>query len=261
MNVDTRPTDTDSRDAASAEALKARILEAGNLPRHVAVIMDGNGRWAQRRGLVRIQGHHAARKSVREVVEAAGDLGIEVLTLYTFSIENWNRPRAEVEALMRFLKDTLKEERDELYRNNVRLRAIGRVQDLPADVREELQRTIDALADRTGLLLALALSYGGRAEIVDALKSIVDEVLRGTLDPAALDENVVEQHLDTRSMPPPDLLIRTSGEMRISNFLLWELAYSEIYVTDVLWPDFRKPHFYQAILDYQGRERRFGRVD
>ncbi len=259
--MDTRSTDVGRLDAEAVEELKAEVVAAGNLPRHVAVIMDGNGRWARRKGLVRIQGHHAARKAVREVVEAAAQLELEALTLYTFSIENWNRPKAEVDALMRFLKDTLKEERDELARNNVRLSTIGRIGDLPASVRDELESTIDFLSGSTGLVLTLAISYGGRAEIVDAMKGIAKELLAGRLAPDAIDEDVVQSHLYAAELPPPDLLIRTSGEMRISNFLLWGLAYSEIYVTDVLWPDIRRAHFYAAIRDYQGRERRFGRVD
>jgi undecaprenyl diphosphate synthase len=223
--------------------------------------MDGNGRWARRRGLARLAGHKAGRRPVREVVEGARALGIEVVTLYTFSIENWNRPRAEVTALMRFLEETLREERDELRKNGVRLAAIGRPHDLPANVQEELRTTIDHLAGGTQLLVNLALSYGGRAEIVDAARGLARRVARGELAPDDIDDAAVESELYTAGLPHPDLLIRTSGELRISNFLLWQLAYAEIYVTDVLWPDFDREAFYQAILDYQTRERRFGRVD
>lgn len=244
-----------------AEELVARIRQVGKLPRHVAIIMDGNGRWAKSRGLARIEGHQAGRRPVREAVEAAGEIGIEALTLYTFSIENWDRPKLEVDALMHFLQQTLREEREELDRGNVRMATIGRTEDLPARVQKELGETIDFLSDNTGLLLTLALSYGGRAEIVDAAKGIAEAVKRGECDPGTIDEQMLERHLYTRDMPHPDLLIRTSGELRISNFLLWQLAYAEIHVTSVLWPDFDRTHFYEAILDYQRRERRFGRVD
>jgi len=248
-------------ESPAAEALRHRIQEGSKLPRHVAVIMDGNGRWARKRGLARLAGHKAGRKPVREVVEGARALGIEVVTLYTFSIENWNRPRAEVLALMRFLRETLRDERDELRKNGVRLATIGRTDDLPAEVRDELQAPIDHLSGGTELLLILALSYGGRAEIVDAARTLARRVGAGELDPDAIDDAVFEEALYTRGVPPPDLLIRTSGELRISNFLLWQLAYAEIYVTDILWPDFDREAFYQAILDFQTRERRFGRVD
>jgi undecaprenyl diphosphate synthase len=240
---------------------KEMIMARGNLPRHIAIIMDGNGRWATRQGLPRISGHHAARRSVREAVEACADLGIGYLTLYTFSIENWNRPKHEVVALMNFLKVVLRDEVEELRKNNVRLNAWGRLQNLPDPVRAELDRSIASLAGNTGLQLNLALSYGGRAEIVDAVRKIVDEVQGGRLDPGSLDEDVFARYLYTAETPAPDLLIRTSGEMRLSNFLLWQLAYSEIYVTDVLWPDFRRQHLEEAIIAYQGRDRRFGRVD
>ena len=237
------------------------IRQRGNLPRHVAIIMDGNGRWATRQGLPRIAGHHAGRRAVREAIKGCTEFGIEYLTLYTFSIENWNRPAREVAALMSFLSKVLKEERKELMRNNVRLGAWGHLDDLPPAVRKQLDRTIRELDGNTGLCLYLALSYGGRAEIVDAVRRIAEKVRDGTLAPEEIDEKIFADHLYTAGTPPPDLLIRTSGEMRLSNFLLWQLAYSEIYVTDVLWPDFRKHHLEEAIIDYQGRDRRFGRVD
>ncbi|MDM7915016.1 MAG: isoprenyl transferase [Candidatus Eisenbacteria bacterium] len=246
------------------EAAKRRteeILSRGNLPRHIAIIMDGNGRWATRQGLPRIAGHRAGRRSVREAVEGCVELGIQYLTLYTFSIENWKRPAYEVQALMTFLGQVLREERAELDRNNVSLAAWGRLDELPAPVRRELDRAIEALRSNTGLKLHLALSYGGRAEIVDAVRRIAEEVAAGRLDPAAIDEERFASFLYTAGTPCPDLLIRTSGEMRVSNFLLWQLAYSEMYVTDVLWPDFRKEHLEEAIIAYQGRDRRFGRVD
>jgi undecaprenyl diphosphate synthase len=232
-----------------------------NLPRHVAIIMDGNGRWARERGLPRIEGHRRGSESVREIVRVSGELGIEYLTLYAFSIENWNRPKPEVSALMRLLEFYLKQEIAELDKSNVRLAAIGRVHELPASAQKQLEKSIDALKKNTGLTLVLALSYGGRAEIVDAVRSICGEVKAGRLDAAGVDEKVISQHLYTRSIPDPDLLIRTSGEMRVSNFLLWQISYAEMYVTETLWPDFRKAAYLRALEDYSGRNRRFGLVN
>jgi len=241
-------------------AIEQKIIKKGNLPRHVAIIMDGNGRWARKRGLPRVAGHRAGIKAVREVVKGCGNLGIEYLTLYTFSVENWNRPVREVNALMRFLRETLRNEVDDLDRNNVRLMTIGRIEDLPPSVRREIERAQRILDDNTGLTLVLALSYGGRVEIVEAMRKIARMVKQGKLSPEEIDLDTVSQNLYTDGMPDPDLLIRTSGEMRISNFLLWQIAYSELWITDVLWPDFRRKHLYEAIMAYQGRERRFGRV-
>jgi len=238
-----------------------RIRRDGNVPRHVAIIMDGNGRWAKRRGLPRINGHRAGRRAVREAVEGCVELKTEVLTLYTFSVENWSRPRAEVAALMRFLEQTLREERTELRQNDVRLGAIGRLGDLPERVQNTLAETVEFLKGGRGLLLNLAISYGGRAEIVDAVKKMMAKAPERTERPREVDEQYFESHLYTAGLPDPDLLIRTSGELRISNFLLWQLAYSEIWVTDTLWPDFRKKHLFQAVRDYQKRDRRFGKVD
>jgi len=223
--------------------------------------MDGNGRWATRRGLPRIAGHHAARRSVREVVEGSSELGIEFLTLYTFSVENWNRPILEVNGLMDFLRQVLTEEREALRENNVRLNVIGRVQDLPGQVRAVLEETIEALSGNSGLQLLLALSYGGRTELVDCFRRLLEQARAGDLSPEEVDEALIDRHLYTAGYPHPDLLIRTSGEMRISNFMLWQLAYAEIYVTDTLWPDFRKRDLFRALLEYQKRERRFGRVE
>ena len=234
--------------------IQERIKAKGNLPRHIAIIMDGNGRWARMRGLERIEGHRAGRESVRDVVRACGELGIEVLTLYAFSVENWRRPRREVWALMRLLRDTLYEEVDELDRNNVKLTAIGRLEGLPKASREALFWAMERTKDNTGLVLNLALNYGGRVEIVDAVRRILEKGYR----PEEVDEKVISTHLYTAGLPDPDLLIRTSGELRVSNFLLWQMAYTEIWVTDVLWPDFRRQHLYQAIEAYQRRERRFG---
>jgi undecaprenyl diphosphate synthase len=242
------------------DELKKEIASLGEVPRHVAIIMDGNGRWASERGRPRIFGHKAGRKSVRECVEGCRELSIETLTLYTFSMENWQRPAAEIKALMGFLEATLKEERAELRENGVRLGVIGRIQDLPVSVRGALDETIDYLKGGTRLLLNLAISYGGRTEIVDAARKLAEECRAGELDPAAIDEAMLSRNLYTAGLPDPDLLIRTSGEMRLSNFLLWQMAYSEIWVTDLYWPDFRKEHLFQAVRDYLGRDRRFGRV-
>ncbi len=242
-------------------AVDCRDLKAkGNLPRHIAVIMDGNGRWATKRGLPRIAGHHAGRRSVRDIVEACHELGIECLTLFTFSSENWTRPKAEVKGLMSFLRQVLVDEVETLRKNNVRMFTIGRTKELPDAVQNELQRTMDTLKDNTGLRLVLALSYGGRRELVDCFQRIHEEIEAGRLDPSEVDEKVIDRFLYTSDWPDPDLLIRTSGEMRLSNFLLWQLAYAEIYVTDVLWPDFRRQDLYRAIAEYQKRDRRFGGV-
>jgi undecaprenyl diphosphate synthase len=242
------------------QAIEKKILAGRNLPEHVAVIMDGNGRWARRRGLPRVAGHRAAIKAVREAVKGCGNLGIAYLTLYTFSVENWKRPVREVNALMRFLRQTLREETAELDRNNVKLGVIGRIEDLPESVRTELSKAIDHLSSNTGLTLVLALSYGGRTEILDAVRDIARDIDEGRLSRDDIDDDVFRRFLYTGDMPDPDLLIRTSGEMRISNFLLWQIAYSELWITQTLWPDFRRIHLYKAIIDYQERERRFGRV-
>jgi undecaprenyl diphosphate synthase len=239
------------------EELKRR----GGVPRHVAIIMDGNGRWAKARGVPRLMGHRAGRESVREVVKGCVALGVEVLTLYTFSIENWNRPRREVAALMTILRQTLREEREELRSQDVRLRVMGRLDDLPAAVRRAIAEAQDYLAACTGMLLVLGISYSGRAELVDAVRRLLAAERREHRRSAAVDETLIAGYLYTAGLPDPDLLIRTSGEMRISNFMLWQLAYTELWITETLWPDFRRRHLYQAVADYQTRERRFGRVD
>jgi undecaprenyl diphosphate synthase len=247
---------------SSATPTPEELRRRGNLPRHVAIIMDGNGRWARARGIARILGHRAGRESVREAVKGCVALGVEVLTLYTFSVENWKRPRHEIDALMRILKATLREEREELRRNNVRLQIVGRPDDLPAAVRREIDATEEYLGASTGLLLLLALSYSGRAELVDAMRRMmVDQRGRDGVSPQQIDEELVSSYLYTAGLPDPDLLIRTSGEMRLSNFMLWQLAYTELWITDTLWPDFRRRHLYRAVADYQNRDRRFGRVD
>lgn len=230
------------------------------VPEHVAIIMDGNGRWARERKQMRVQGHRAGVKSVDAVVRAAGEMGVKYLTLYAFSVENWARPKTEINTLMRLLEQFLREKTEELNKNNVRLQAIGRLTDLPDRVQKQLHRTISATRNNTGLNLILALSYSGRVEIIEAIHSIVREIKLGHIDEAQIDENVFQHHLYTRYYPDPDLLIRTSGEMRLSNFLLWQLSYTEIYVTQTLWPDFNRDEFIKALEDYSGRQRRFGTV-
>ena len=229
-----------------------------SLPRHVAIIMDGNGRWARERHLPRVEGHRAGADSARIIIRAAGELGLKYLTLYAFSVENWNRPKEEVDALMKYLVHYLKTETPELNKNNVRLEVIGQIYRLPDTVQDHLKRSIVTLSKNNGLTLVMALSYSGRAEIVDAVREIAKEAKAGVLDPADITEKVFEQHLYTRNIPDPDLLIRTSGEMRVSNFLLWQISYTELVVTQTLWPDFRKPQFYAALEEYNRRHRRFG---
>ena len=230
------------------------------LPQHVAIIMDGNGRWAKQRHLPRIEGHRQGAESARIIIRTAGDLGIKYLTLYAFSAENWNRPKDEVDTLMKYLIHYLKSETPDLNKNNVRLEAIGQIYRLPENVQEQLRKSIQTLSKNNGLTLVLALSYGGRNEIVEGVRSIAEKVRRGQIEPADITEQTVSQHLWTRSMPDPDLLIRTSGEMRVSNFLLWQISYSEFVITPTLWPDFRKPQLYAALEEYAKRHRRFGGV-
>ena len=232
--------------------------ETRRVPRHLAIIMDGNGRWAKERGLPRRDGHRAGAESVRECVEACNDLGIEFLTLYAFSSENWKRPKAEVEALMKLLEQFLKEKTPEICKQNVRLQAIGRINQLPERCRKQLHRAIEETAGNTGLTLILALSYGAREEIVDGIKGIVHAVTEGHIDEAMITPELVGKHLYTRYYPDPDLLIRTSGEYRISNFLLWQISYAEIYIARKNWPDFRRADLYEAIKDYEMRHRRYG---
>jgi undecaprenyl diphosphate synthase len=229
-----------------------------NLPAHIAIIMDGNGRWAKQRHLPRIEGHRVGVESVRMIVRACGELGIKYLTLYAFSVENWNRPKDEVDMLMKYLARYLKSEIGELNKNNVRLEVIGQIYRLPEFVQEQLKKTQAALARNTGLTLILALSYGGRTELVEAARAIAQKAKEGQLDPAEITEQVISQHLYTRHFTDPDLLIRTSGEMRVSNFLLWQISYAEFVVTPTLWPDFRKPQLYEALEEYGRRHRRFG---
>lgn len=228
------------------------------LPQHVAIIMDGNGRWAKGRGRLRIFGHQNGVASVRDIVEAAVELGISYLTLYTFSAENWNRPKLEVRAIMELLVSTIDKEIDTFMKNNVRLNAIGELDMLPPKCNKELLHAIAKTSANTGLTLTLALSYSSRREMVLAVRSIAEKVCNGELKPEDINDEVFSENLFTRNMPDPELLIRTSGEYRISNYLLWQIAYAELYFTPKLWPDFRREDFFQAILDYQQRERRFG---
>ncbi|GIV54362.1 MAG: isoprenyl transferase [Candidatus Kapaibacterium sp.] len=234
------------------------LRQLNRLPRHVAIIMDGNGRWAHARNLPRVAGHREGIESVRDIVKASAELGIGYLTLYAFSTENWRRPEAEVNALMRLLEYYLKAEVDELDRNNVRINAIGKVMALPKRVQRVLKRAIEQTANNTGLVLTLALSYSGRWDILRALQLIALDVRRGKLSPEDISEELFASYLSTGLLPEPDLLIRTSGELRISNFLLWEIAYTELYSTETLWPDFRRKEYYAALADYARRERRFG---
>jgi undecaprenyl diphosphate synthase len=233
---------------------------AANLPTHVAIIMDGNGRWAKQRGMPRVEGHRNGVESVRAIVRACGEAGVKYLTLYAFSVENWNRPKDEVDTLMKYLARFLKNEIGELNRSNVRLEAIGQIWRLPEAVQEQLEKTKAALAKNNGLTLVLALSYGGRTELVEATRAIAAKVKSGQLDPAEINERVISEHLYTRHSPDPDLMIRTSGEMRVSNFLLWQISYAELVVTQTLWPDFRKAQFFEALEEYARRHRRFGAV-
>lgn len=237
--------------------LDPTAMDVDQVPRHIAVIMDGNGRWARRRGLPRVEGHAAAADSVKETVEACARLGVRYLTLYAFSKENWKRPWSEVRRLWGLLRDYLKKQDKVLVENDIRLLVIGERDGIPASVRRELERVEKLTRGNRGLTAILALNYSGRAEIVEAVRKLLKG---GEAAGAALDEGTFASYLQTAGIPDPDLLIRTSGEMRISNFLLWQVAYSELWVTDVLWPDFRKAHLLQAILDYQKRERRFGDV-
>jgi undecaprenyl diphosphate synthase len=240
-------------------SLKEKV-DLDNLPKHIAVIMDGNGRWAKKRGGLRILGHKSAITSVRDTVESAAELGVEYLTLYAFSTENWKRPALEVSALMQLLVSTIRKETATLNKNNIRLQTIGNTASLPAACQRELQEAMELTKDNTRMTLVLALSYSGRWDITQAMQRMADEVSRGVLSKDAISEETVNQYLSTAGIPDPELLIRTSGEQRISNFLLWQLAYTELYITELLWPDFRKEHLFEAIISYQRRERRFGKT-
>jgi undecaprenyl diphosphate synthase len=238
------------------DEMLARQINADRLPAHVAIIMDGNGRWAEQRHLPRVEGHRAGTEAVRDTVETAARLGLDVLTLYAFSIENWKRPASEVSVLMMLLKRYLRSELNTLLRNDIRFRVIGRIEELAGDIQDELSQAIERTSGNRGMLFNIALNYGGRAEIVDAARRAIQAGVR----PEDLDERRFADFLYTAGQPDPDLLIRTSGEMRVSNYLLWQIAYAEIYVTETLWPDFRRQHLLEAILAYQKRERRYGGI-
>ena len=250
------PREASGEDKKHQEHLRT----SGEIPRHIAIIMDGNGRWAKRRGLPRIAGHREGVESVRDIVEVCGQLGVEYLTLYTFSTENWKRPQEEVSMLMRLLLTALRDETDRLYSANVRVRTIGDIRALPEEVQAELRDAGAKTAENSGLTLMLALSYSGRWELTEAVKAIAHKVAEGQLLPADITEATVTGHLQTHEAPDPDLLVRTSGEFRLSNFLLWQLAYTELYITPKFWPAFRRPDLYEAVVAYQSRERRFGLV-
>lgn len=235
-------------------------IDFSRLPNHIAVIMDGNGRWAKKKGALRIFGHQNAVQAVREVTEGCGELGVKYLTLYAFSTENWGRPKDEVEGLMELLVNTVKKEINTLMENQVRLLTIGDTSHLPRNCQDNLAWAIEKTRENTGLTLIMALSYSGRWEITQAVRGIADQVKSGTLNPAEINEQTIENFLETSGIPDPELLIRTSGELRVSNFLLWQIAYTELYITPTLWPDFRKEHLYEAIWSYQQRERRFGKT-
>jgi len=250
--------------ASREEARLLEGLDAQRLPRHIAVIMDGNGRWAQRRHLPRVAGHRAGVESARIIIETCARLNIPALTLYAFSMENWRRPKAEIDFLMRLLRQYLRKELPVIHRNNIRLRIIGRIEQLPEEVQADMAKGVALTAQNSGMILTVALNYGARAELVDAFNAILDRLRKkaangnGALANFRVDEETIAENLYTAGLPDPDLLIRTSGEMRISNFLLWQIAYAEIYVTETLWPDFRRAELYAALADYQKRERRYG---
>ena len=245
-------------ESGSRDEQLLRQIDFTRLPRHLAIIMDGNGRWAKKRLLPRVAGHRAGVEAVRATVDVCARLGIEVLTLYAFSVENWKRPPFEIEALMTFLKEYLRKELDNIHRENIRFQTIGRTDELDESVQFELRAATRKTANNTGMTLNVALNYGGRVELVDACRQLLADCLQEGRDPQSITETMLEQYLYTADLPDPDLLVRTSGEMRVSNFLLWQIAYSEIYVTNVLWPDFRRPDLFAAIVDYQKRERRYG---
>jgi undecaprenyl diphosphate synthase len=235
-------------------------LDLKRLPKHIAIIMDGNGRWAKQKGNPRVFGHKNGILAVRDTVEAAAEIGVQYLTLYAFSTENWKRPRTEIDALMSLLVSTINKETKTLLENNVRLNTIGDISSMPASVAQHLKGAIEKTKNNTGLNLVLALSYSSSWEILNAVKSIAQDIELGKIDSSKIDKNFFETYLTTSGFPDPELLIRTSGEFRLSNFLLWQIAYTELYFTPTLWPDFRREHLYQAILDYQNRERRFGKI-
>ncbi len=250
-----------NRDGQKRESELIKLISAEKLPRHVAIIMDGNGRWARKQGLPRIAGHREGMNTLKEIITCANELGINVVTLYAFSTENWKRPSWEVEFLMRLPEEYLKTELQPLIEKNIVIRAMGDLEQLPAVTKRAIKNALQATKDNTGMILNFALNYGGRNEILNAVKKIAERVQEGALKPEEISEDLFTRYLYTGDLPDPDLLIRPSGELRISNFLLWQLAYTELWFTRTLWPDFNKEHFLKAILDYQERERRFGGIN
>ncbi len=250
-----------NRDREKRESELIKLISAEKLPKHVAIIMDGNGRWARKQGLPRIAGHREGMNTLKEIITCANELGINVVTLYAFSTENWKRPSWEVEFLMRLPEEYLKTELQPLIEKNVVIRVMGDLEQLPAVTKRAIKNALQATKDNTGMILNFALNYGGRSEILNAVKKIAERVQEGALKPEEISEDLFTRYLYTGDLPDPDLLIRPSGELRISNFLLWQLAYTELWFTTTLWPDFKKEHFLKAILDYQERERRFGGIN
>ena len=240
--------------------LQKELKESGEIPAHIAIIMDGNGRWAKRRGLPRAAGHKKGVDTVRDIVEACAEIGVKYLTLYTFSTENWNRPKDEISTLMRLLLSSLKARLKELDKNDIKLTSVGDLSSLPVEVQKQLRTDIEKTKNNKRMTLNLALSYSGRWELIKAVKSISEQVAEGKLNPEDINEKIISDNLTTRDLPDPDLLIRTSGEFRVSNFLLWQIAYTEFVILDVLWPDFKREHLYNSIKEFQNRERRFGKV-
>lgn len=251
---------TDNNQTEEDKKLQERVKSSGPIPDHIAIIMDGNGRWAQKKGNIRLFGHKAGVESVRDITESCAQLGVKYLTLYAFSTENWNRPPSEINGLMKLLVQTLRNEADRLNRNDIKLETIGQTERLPEKCQEQLQEVIELTEDNKRMQLCLALSYSGRWDIKEAVKSIAKEVKEGNIRPDDIDDTLISSYLSTAKVPDPDLIIRTSGEYRISNFLLWQLAYSELYITETYWPDFRRDELYQAIFSFQKRDRRFGKV-
>ena len=246
------------RDCEDRDADLLSQIDSNKIPRHVAIIMDGNGRWARRRRLPRIAGHRAGAQAVRNTVEICSQLGMRVLTLYAFSAENWKRPQREINVLMDLLREYLRRELGEIHKNNIRLQILGRYEQLPQKVQQDLEDGLRLTAKNTGMVLNVALNYGARAELVDAFNAILKGMLDSGVREPEVTEEIIAEHLSTRGLPDPDLLIRTSGEMRVSNFLLWQIAYAEIWVTETCWPDFTRRHLLQAVIDFQKRERRYG---
>mgnify|MGYP001184721779 FL=1 len=240
--------------------LQQIYIDENKLPRHIAIIMDGNGRWAQRRGLPRVVGHRAGVEALKEIIQASTEIGIEILTLYAFSTENWKRPKSEIDALMNLLIEYLNKEIKTLHKNNIKIITLGDLYNLPEKPKNAILRAIDLTKNNTGLIVNVALNYGGRSELTHAFKNLLSDVQKGIIQQENINEKIIENYLYTAGLPDPDLLIRTSGELRISNFLLWQLAYTEFWFTDILWPDFKKEHLLEAIFSYQDRERRYGEL-